>query len=102
MNNNSFSSLLNQLSVDFSQYRRSIFRCLIIGMTCSSSKKCVSAIWERFAPLFGGKGITQRRFYGFLNSSKLPWNKIRLSSIRTMGDDILTEGKLLLAADDTI
>ena len=101
MKNTSFSSLLNQLSEEFSQYRRSIFRCLIIGMTCSSSKKCVSAIWERFALLFGGKGISQRRFYGFLNSATLPWNKIRLSSIHMMGDDILTEGKLVLAADDS-
>jgi hypothetical protein len=102
MKNPSFSSLLNQLSEEFSQYRRSIFRCLIIGMTCSSSKKCISAIWERFAPLFGSKGVTQKRFYGFLNCSSLPWNKIRLSAIRSMGDDVLTEGKLLLVADDTI
>ena len=101
MKNNNFTSLLNQLSEELSQYRRSIFRCLIIGMTCSSSKKCISAIWERFAPLFGGKEVTQRRFYGFLNSSKIPWANIRLRSIRMMGDDILTEGKLVLAADDS-
>ena len=101
MKDTSFSSLLNQLSAECSQYRRSIFRCLIIGMTCSSSKKCISAIWERFALLFGGKGISQRRFYGFLNCATLPWNKIRLSSIHMMGDDILTEDKLLLAADDS-
>ena len=58
MKNTSFSSLLNQLSEEFSQYRR-------------------------------------------LNSATLPWNKIRLSSIHMMGDDILTEGKLVLAADDS-
>ena len=58
MKNTSFSSLLNQLSEEFSQYRR-------------------------------------------LNSATLPWNKIRLSSIDMMGDDILTEGKLVLAADDS-
>ena len=101
MKNTSFSSLLNQLSEEVSQYRRSIFRCLIIGMTCSSSKKCVATIWERFALLFCGEETTQRRFYGFLNSSMLPWNKIRLNSIRTMGDEVLTENKLLLAADDS-
>ena len=101
MKDTSFTSLLNQLSEELSQYRRSIFNCLIIGMTCSSSKKCVSAIWERFALLFGGKGTTQRRLYGLLNSSKIPWLKIRLRSIHMMGDDILTEGKLVLAADDS-
>jgi SRSO17 transposase len=102
MKKTTFSTLLNQLSEEISQYRRSIFRSLIIGITCSSSNKCISAIWERFALLFGGKGITQRRFYGFLNCSTLPWNKIRLSLIQTMGNNVLTEGKILLAADDTI
>ena len=70
-------------------------------MICSSSKKCISAIWQRFAPLFADKGITQRRFYGLLNSPTIPWTKLRLSSIRMMGDNILTEGKLLLAVDDS-
>ena len=101
MKNTSFSSLLNQLADEVSQYRRSIFRCLIIGMTCSSSKKCISTIWERFSLLLCGEGTTQRRFYGFLNCPILPWKKIRLNSIRTMGDEVLTEGKILLATDDS-
>ena len=36
----SSSSLLSQLFEHFSPYRRSIFRYLIIGMVCSSLKKC--------------------------------------------------------------
>jgi len=101
MKNITFSSLLNQLSEQLPQYRRSIFRSLVIGLVCSNSKKCISVIWERFGLLFGGSEITQRRFYGLLNSAKLPWEKIRLSLIRSMDDEILTEGKILLAADDS-
>ena len=101
MKNITFRSLLNQLSEELPQYRRTIFRSLIIGLICSNSKKCVSAIWERFGLLFGGSEITQRRFYGLLNSAKIPWKKIRLSLIRSMDDDILTEDKILLAADDS-
>ena len=101
MKDSSFSSLLKQLSEDFSPYRRSIFRCLIIGMVCSSSKKCISAIWQRFAPLFADKGMTQKRFYALLNSPNMPWTKLRLRSIRMMGDNILTQGRLLLAVDDS-
>ena len=101
MKQSNFSTLLHTLSEEISPYRRSIFRCLIIGMTCSASKKCISAIWERFAPLFVGKIITQRRFYGFLNSCNIPWSKIRLRSIRMMGEQSFTEGKLIIATDDS-
>lgn len=97
-----FSSLLNQLSEELPQYRRTVFRSLMIGLICSNSKKCVSVIWERFSFLFDGREITQRRFYGLLNFAKLPWDKIRLSLIRSMGEEILTEEKILLATDDSI
>ena len=101
MKNITFSSLLNQLSEELPQYRRTIFRSLVIGLVCSNFKKCVSAIWERFYLLFGSSGITQRRFYGLLNSAKVPWEKIRLRLIHTMDDELLTEAKILLAADDS-
>ena len=101
MTNVTFRSLLNQLSEELPQYRRTIFRSLIIGLICSNSQKCVSAIWERFGLLFSGSEITQRRFYGLLNSAKLPWERIRLSLIRIMGDEVLTEEKILLATDDS-
>ena len=101
MKNITFSSLLNQLSEELPQYRRTIFRSLVIGLVCSNFKKCVSAIWERFHLLFGSSGITQRRFYGLLNSAKVPWEKIRLRLIHTMDDELLTEAKILLAADDS-
>ena len=101
MKNITFSSLLNQLSEQLPQYRRTIFRSLVIGLVCSNSKKCVSAIWERFYLLFGSSKITQRRFYGLLNSANIPWEKIRLSLINTMDEEVLTEDKLLLAADDS-
>ena len=45
--------------------------------------------------------MTQKRYYALLNSPIIPWTKLRLRSIDTMGDNILTQCRLLLAADDS-
>ena len=101
MNNYKFSTLIEELSGNISTYRQTIFTCFIYSLVCSSSKKCISVIWERFAPLFCETKTSRRRFYNFLNSSCLPWKELRLHLIKLMGENIQTKGRVLLAIDDS-
>ena len=91
MNEQSFSQIIKDLSAQVSYYRQSIFTCFIYSLVCSSDKKCISAIWSRFSPIFCGKDVTKKRFYTFLNSSKLPWKSLRLPLIKMMEDRVLTK-----------
>lgn len=101
MPDRSFSKIVKDLSQNISTYRQSIFTCFIYSMICSANKKCVSAIWERFSPLFCDEAVNSKRFYNFLNSSKLPWQKLRIAIIKMLGDRALTQGKVILAIDDS-
>ena len=50
---------------------------------------------------FFGIDINKRRFYTFMASNKLPWDKLRVRLWGTIPDP-LTDGRLLVAIDDSI
>lgn len=101
MSNLKFNSFVNQVSEEIPAYRQSIFSCIIMGMVCSSSNKCIASIWDRFTCLFCDTNITLKRFYTFLGTTNISWVRIRLKLISMMGKEALTEGKLLIAIDDS-
>lgn len=94
-----FRDLLGQVSQEISEYRRSIFSCIIMGS--SNSKKCIWSIWDRFASLFTEGDVSKNRFYGVVNSAKISWDNIRGQVITLMGEQAFTKGKLIIALDDS-
>ena len=97
-----FKSILNELATVIPEYRRIIFKTIILGLVIGKSRKCISAIYRTFETIMQVTPFTRKRFYGFLKSGKIPWKRIWIKVFELSGDRILTCGRLILALDDTV
>ena len=94
-----FLELLDKTSAVVPSYRQIIFRTLMIALTSGGQPGRISSIFRKFSDVLTGQS-TQKRFYNFLNSTKIPWDALwRL--VVCMLDDPRVGGWLLLALDDT-
>ena len=76
-----------------------IYTIVAIIIPFTSSK--TSNILRCLDTLFGFRGIAKKRFYTFMASPKIPWNRL-WPTLWKMIPDPLTDGRLLLALDDYI
>ena len=67
-----FKKLLAEVSGEVAEYRRDIFNTIILGLIIGTRKKCVYHIFRTFQLLAESVGLTEKRFYMFLQSSKIP------------------------------
>lgn len=96
-----FSSILDEITAVIPKYRKMIFKVIITGMLIGESSKCVAGIYRLFELLMKSNSISRKCFYGFLKSSKIPFEKIWGIVFRLLGGKVLTSGRLLIALDDT-
>ena len=76
-----------------------VYTVLAILVPFTSSK--TSNILRCLHALFGVSGIGKKRFYTFMASPKIPWQRL-WQRLWQMIDNPLTDGRLLLALDDYI
>jgi hypothetical protein len=76
-----------------------VYTIVAIIIPFTSSK--TSNILRCLDTLFGFSGIAKKRFYTFMASPKIPWNRL-WPTIWKMIPEPLTDGRLLLAVDDYI
>jgi hypothetical protein len=76
-----------------------VYTIVAIIIPFTSSK--TSNILRCLSTLFGFCGIGKKRFYTFMASPKIPWNRL-WPTLWKMIPEPLTEGRLLLAVDDYI
>jgi hypothetical protein len=76
-----------------------IYTIVAIIIPFTSSK--TSNILRCLDTLFGFRSIAKKRFYTFMASPKIPWNRL-WPTLWKMIPDPLTDGRLLLALDDYI
>lgn len=76
-----------------------VYTIVAIIIPFISSK--TSNILRCLSTLFGFRGIGQKRFYTFMASPKIPWNRL-WSTFWKMIPEPMTDGRLLLALDDYI
>jgi len=98
--------ILDKLKSEFAPSRKGrergswfIYTTLAILVPFSSSK--TSNIFRCLNTLFGVTGIGKKRFYTFMASPKIPWQRL-WQRIWQMIPDPLTDDRLLLALDDYI
>lgn len=96
-----FKDILDRVAEPVSGYRKAIFKTIITGLLINKSARTIAGIFRGFACLFMGTATTRKRFYLFLGSAKVNWNRIWEIAIDLIGDRILTHGRLLLLLDDT-
>jgi hypothetical protein len=96
-----FNSLLEEITVAIPKYRKVIFKTLITGLLIGENNKCISGIYRFFEFVMSSEKINRRRFYEFLQSGKISFDKVWDIIFRLIGDRKLTDGKLILALDDT-
>jgi hypothetical protein len=89
-----FSS--TELGMNRGQWFTYAILSFIIPFTTSISSNVLRSIQTLF-----GFHVNQRRFYTFMASNKLPWNKLWLA-LWSMIPEPLTDGRLLIALDDFI
>jgi hypothetical protein len=99
-------SLLKEFKEDFAHSRKGderstwfIYSIIAITIPFTSSKTS-NLLWC-LQTLFGFSLMTGRRYYTFMASSKLPWEKL-WKRVWKMIPDPLTEDKLIVALDDCI
>lgn len=99
-------SLLKEFKEDFAHSRKGdersiwfIYSIIAIIIPFTSSK--TSNLLRCLQTLFGFSQITGRRYYTFMASSKLPWEKL-WKRVWKMIPDPFTDGKLITALDDCI
>ena len=76
-----------------------VYTIVAIIIPFTSSK--TSNILRCLNTLFGFSGIAKKRFYTFMASPKIPWNRL-WPTLWKMIPEPLTDGRLLLALDDYI
>ena len=76
-----------------------IYTILAILVPFTSSK--TSNILRCLNTLFGNADINKKRFYTFMASPKIPWQRL-WQRLWQMIDNPLTDGRLILALDDYI
>jgi hypothetical protein len=96
-----FTELVSQVAKPIASYRQIIFKTFIIALSTGGSSNHVSGIFRRFSDIFGLNSITRKRLYNFLNSSKLPWDSMWRLLVKLLGDNAVTEGRVLVALDDS-
>lgn len=96
-----FSSMLDFVAEAIPDYRKIIFKTLILGLVIGRGRKCVSGIYRIFQALMLSNSISRKRFYCFLNSGKIRWKCIWRKVFQLLGEKIIHEGRLLVALDDT-
>lgn len=89
-----FSS--TDLGMDRGQWFAYAILSFIIPFTTSISSNVLRSIRTLF-----GLNVNRRRFYTFMASNKLPWNKL-WPTLWSMIPEPLTDGRLLIALDDFI
>jgi len=99
-NKNQFKNILDELASVIPVYRQEIFKTILLGLVIGKGRKGISGIYRIFESILSSI-ISRKRFYCFLGSGKIPWNKLLEKIIALMGNRFLTNGKLLLAVDDT-
>jgi len=96
-----FRELLSEVSSEITEYRRDIFNTIILGLIIGTRKKCVYHIFRTFQALAKSVGLTEKRFYMFLQSSKIPLSRMWKVIYELLGEEILEDGKIIIALDDT-
>ena len=98
--------LLRKFKDDFSHSKKGeergvwfIYTLLSVIIPFTSSK--TSNLLRCLHTVFGLTHITKRRFYTFMASSKIPWERL-WGSVRKAIPTPLTDGRLLVALDDCI
>lgn len=97
-----FNFLLEEITVAIPKYRKVIFKTLITGLLIGENNKCISGIYRFFEFVMSFEKISRRRFYEFLQSGKVSLGKVWDIIFKLIGDRKLTDGKVILALDDTI
>jgi len=99
-------SLLNELKAEFNVSRKGeergtwfIYTIVAIIVPFTSSK--TSNLLRGLKVLFGLTEISKRRYYTFMASSKIPWHRL-WPCLWKMIPSPLTDGRLLVALDDSI
>ena len=96
-----FKELLVEVSGEVAEYRRDIFNTIILGLIIGTRRKCIYHIFRTFQTLAESIGLTEKRFYMFLQSSKIPLNRMWKVIYELLGEEMLENGKIIIALDDT-
>jgi hypothetical protein len=96
-----FKDLLVKVSNEVTEYRRDIFNTIILGLIIGTRRKCIYHIFRTFQVLAESIGLTEKRFYMFLQSSKIPLNRMWKVIYELIGEEMLENGKIIIALDDT-
>ena len=99
--NLTFKDALDYVSKAIPNYRRLIFKTLVTFMVIGKDRKRISSIVRSFATVFFHSKITEKRFYLFLGSAMINWDLILSNILQLLGEDMLTDGLLMLIVDDT-
>lgn len=99
--NDIFTPLQNAFSsTNLARERRQWFTYTILAFIVPFTSSISSNIFRCINTLFG-LGVNRRRFYAFMASNKLPWDKL-WRTLWSMIPDPLSDGRLLVALDDFI
>jgi len=96
-----FRELLVKVSSEVAEYRRDIFNTIILGLIIGTRRKCIYHIFRTFQLLAESIGLTEKRFYMFLQSSKIPLDRMWKVIYELLGEEMLENGKIIIALDDT-
>jgi hypothetical protein len=97
----SFNDILSVVSSGVAKYRRTIFKTILLFLIIGKRRKRISSVFDAFKVLLEADGITLKRLYCFLNSKKIPWDRIWGKVFELIGSSLLIDGRLHLLADDT-
>ncbi len=99
--NDIFTPLQNAFSsTNLGSERRQWFTYTILAFIIPFTSSISSNIFRCINTLFGLR-VNRRRFYAFMASNKLPWDKL-WRTLWSMIPDPLSDGRLLVALDDFI
>ena len=99
--NLTFKDALDYVSKAIPNYRRLIFKTLVTFMVIGKDRKRIASIIRSFGSVFFHSKITEKRFYLFLASAMIKWDLILSNILQLLGEDMLTDGLLMLIVDDT-
>lgn len=97
-----FKEILQAVAVTIPVYRRLIFSSIVTALLVGKGGKHIQGIHREFALLLTDSSATLKRFYGFINSRKLPWAAIRGVVYDMLRPMVEEQERLLLVLDDTI
>lgn len=97
----SFNDILDIVTSGVARYRRTIFKTILLFLVIGKRRKRISSIFAAFKVLLETEDITLKRFYCFLNSKKIPWDRIWKKVFELIGSSLLIDGRLHFLVDDT-